>query len=317
MAVKFSNNAVTTLSASISSGATSFSVASASLFPTLSGGDWTYITIDVEVIKITAISGTTFTCDATSTSHSSGVNVELRMTAELLNDFAEDLDIYTHPTGAGDKHVPTGGSSGQFLKYSASGTAVWASDNDTVYTHPTHSGDDIDVDTTALTGASIVSDIDINVTTDTKGHVTDANGAISTRTLTLADLSYTGATDANNYSHPSGDGNLHVPATSTTNNGKYLKAGSTAGSLSWTDVDALPTQTGNAGKYLTTDATNPSWATLDTDANTTTKGLYEHAHTINTAYSITSTNNAMSAGPVVIGSSGSVTVPATSVWTIV
>lgn len=51
------------------------------------------------------------------------------------------------------------------------------------------------------------------------------------------------ATSANNYSHPTGDGNLHVPATSTTNNGKVLKAGSTAGSLSWgtlsyTDVGA-------------------------------------------------------------------------------
>ena len=97
-----------------------------------------------------------------------------------------------------------------------------------------------------------------------------------------------------------------VAATSFTGDG---------GSL--TGIDALPTQTGNAGKYLTTDASTASWATLDTDANTTTKGLYEHAHTINTAYSITSTNNAMSAGPVVIGSSGSVTVPATSVWTIV
>jgi len=36
-----------------------------------------------------------------------------------------------------------------------------------------------------------------------------------------------------NYTHPTGDGNLHVPATSTTNNGKVLTAGSTAGSLSW------------------------------------------------------------------------------------
>jgi hypothetical protein len=35
------------------------------------------------------------------------------------------------------------------------------------------------------------------------------------------------------YSHPTGDGNLHVPATSTTNNAKVLTAGSTAGSLSW------------------------------------------------------------------------------------
>lgn len=42
----------------------------------------------------------------------------------------------------------------------------------------------------------------------------------------------------NNYSHPTGDGNLHVPATGTNNNGKFLQAGSTAGSLSWA---ALPT----------------------------------------------------------------------------
>ena len=33
---------------------------------------------------------------------------------------------YVHPTTAGNKHIPTGGAAGQFLKYSASGTAVWA-----------------------------------------------------------------------------------------------------------------------------------------------------------------------------------------------
>lgn len=41
----------------------------------------------------------------------------------------------------------------------------------------------------------------------------------------------------NNYSHPTSDGNLHVPATGTTNNGKVLKAGATAGSLVWGTVD--------------------------------------------------------------------------------
>lgn len=35
------------------------------------------------------------------------------------------------------------------------------------------------------------------------------------------------------YTHPSGDGNLHVPATSTTNSGKVLTAGGTAGALTW------------------------------------------------------------------------------------
>ena len=35
---------------------------------------------------------------------------------------------YTHPTTSGNKHIPSGGSSGQILKWSANGTAVW-SDN--------------------------------------------------------------------------------------------------------------------------------------------------------------------------------------------
>lgn len=39
-----------------------------------------------------------------------------------------DLDtVYTHPTTAGNKHIPAGGSSGQILKWSADGTAVWDS----------------------------------------------------------------------------------------------------------------------------------------------------------------------------------------------
>lgn len=40
------------------------------------------------------------------------------------------------------------------------------------------------------------------------------------------------------YVHPSTDGSLHVPATGTTNNGKVLTAGATAGSLTWETVAA-------------------------------------------------------------------------------
>jgi hypothetical protein len=36
-----------------------------------------------------------------------------------------------------------------------------------------------------------------------------------------------------NYVHPSGDGNLHVPANSTTNNGKVLTAAAAAGTYTW------------------------------------------------------------------------------------
>ena len=78
------------------------------------------------------------------------------------------------------------------------------------YSHPTHPGDDASIDTGALTGATVISDLDFNITTDTLGHVTDANATVATRTLTLANLGYTGATDANNftYSHPNHSGDV-------------------------------------------------------------------------------------------------------------
>ena len=111
------------------------------------------------------------------------------------------------------------------------------------------------------------------------------------------------------------EANLKVSNAPT--NGYFLSAQSgDTGGMTWAEVDALPSQSGNAGKYLTTDATNASWAVLDTDANTTTKGLYEHAHTIAANYSITSGNNALTAGPITINSGISVTIPSASTWII-
>lgn len=37
--------------------------------------------------------------------------------------------IYKHPTTSGNKHIPSGGSSGQVLKWSSNGTAIWDDDN--------------------------------------------------------------------------------------------------------------------------------------------------------------------------------------------
>ena len=88
----------------------------------------------------------------------------------------------------------------------------------------------------------------------------------------------------------------------------------------WDAQDApvsLPDQSGHAGEYLTTDGTTASWAALDTDANSTTKGLYEHANTISANYTITSGNNAMSAGVMTINSGVTVTVPSGSRWVVV
>ena len=41
--------------------------------------------------------------------------------------------VYTHPTSAGNKHIPAGGSLGQILRWSAAGTAAWGADSNTTY----------------------------------------------------------------------------------------------------------------------------------------------------------------------------------------
>ena len=48
-----------------------------------------------------------------------------------LDGIAANANNYTHPTSSGNKHIPAGGSSGQFLKWSADGTAQWAANPNT------------------------------------------------------------------------------------------------------------------------------------------------------------------------------------------
>ena len=95
MAVKFKNNAFSTLSAGISNSATSFDVASVSTFPTLGGSDHMYLSVIggsyVEIIKVTGVSGTTLTCErgldgTTGTAAASGNRIELRVTTAMLQD---------------------------------------------------------------------------------------------------------------------------------------------------------------------------------------------------------------------------------------
>ena len=52
---------------------------------------------------------------------------------DKLAGIAEGANKYVHPTTSGNKHVPSGGSSGQILRWSADGTAVWGTDNNTTY----------------------------------------------------------------------------------------------------------------------------------------------------------------------------------------
>ena len=78
------------------------------------------------------------------------------------------------------------------------------------------------------------------VKTALTGKVDKAEGkALSSNDYTDAEKSKLAgiAANANKYAHPTGDGNQHVPATGTTNGGKFLRAGETAGSAAWTGLE--------------------------------------------------------------------------------
>ena len=76
------------------------------------------------------------------------------------------------------------------------------------------------------TQVDLQTEIDTNLADNTSQDISaaDVRNVVTNINDTFFDLEYT---------HPTGDGNLHVPATSTTNDGKVLTAGPTAGSLTW------------------------------------------------------------------------------------
>jgi hypothetical protein len=73
---------------------------------------------------------------------------------------------------------------------------------------------------------------------------------------------------------------------------------------------------GSTGQVLTVSGGLPAWAAAPS-SNITTLGLYENSATIAANYTIGTGNNAMSAGPITINTSVTVTVPTGSTWTIV
>lgn len=98
----------------------------------------------------------------------------------------------------------------------------------------------------------------------------------TTNTGTVTSVATSGAitggtiTTTGTISHSTADGYLHVPATGTTNSGKVLTAGSTAGSFSWqtpsggggggiTFIKKTTTYTASAGEGIIADTTGGAW----------------------------------------------------------
>ena len=95
-----------------------------------------------------------------------------------LDGIAAGANNYTHPTTSGNKHIPSGGSSGQILRWSSDGTAAWGADNNTTYS----AGSGIGLSGTTFSNAGVRS-----VATGT------ANGTVSVNTNgTTANVSVKG-----------------------------------------------------------------------------------------------------------------------------
>lgn len=111
---------------------------------------------------------------------------------------------YTHPTTAGNKHIPAGGSSGQILGWSALGTAEWITPSS--YSTFVKSG----------TGAA-------------EGLVPSPSTTAGTTKFLCED-----ATWKVPYTHPTTAGNKHIPSGGST--GQILIYGGSSGTASWATV---------------------------------------------------------------------------------
>ncbi len=58
-------------------------------------------------------------------------NTTITVTSSSVSDGTTTFNKYTHPTTSGNKHIPSGGSSGQFLGWSSDGTAKWVNNPNT------------------------------------------------------------------------------------------------------------------------------------------------------------------------------------------
>jgi uncharacterized protein (UPF0335 family) len=98
------------------------------------------LSVSGKTITYTKNNGTTgtITTQDTNTTYSAATTSAAGLMSAAdktkLNGIATGANAYAHPTTPGNKHIPSGGSAGQILRWSADGTAAWGADNNTTYT---------------------------------------------------------------------------------------------------------------------------------------------------------------------------------------
>jgi hypothetical protein len=134
-------------------------------------------------------------------------------------------------------------------------------------------------------------------------------------------LGWVSAPAATSATNLSGGGSYTVVYQASAGSTAYLTNGTTGqvltattgGAPTWTTINALPSQTGNAGKFLTTDGSNASWAASGASAEGV---IWENTTTITTNYTLATSKNGFSVGPITIASGAAVTVPSGQRWVI-
>lgn len=117
------------------------------------------------------------------------------------------LSNYSHPTSAGNKHIPAGGAAGKILGWASDGTAQWVDDKDTTYNDVTQSAHGLmtAADKTKLDGIAAGANKYIHpsytaaaaglykVTVDASGHVS-ATTAVAKSDITALGIPSTNTT---------------------------------------------------------------------------------------------------------------------------
>ena len=178
--------------------------------------------------------------DGAVTGPASSTNLNIAVfdgtTGKVIKDGGKTIAqlTYTHPDTAGNKHIPSGGSSGQILKWSSNGTAQW--DAEYSYTHPDTAGNK-HIPSGGATNQYLVWESDgtakwenkyVYTHPDTSGNKHIPSGGATNQILKWA--SDGTAQWAAEYSHPTTAGNKHIPSGGSS--GQILKWSSN-GTAQW------------------------------------------------------------------------------------
>ena len=162
-------------------------------------GDNTEVTIDQgKELKFVEGSGTGATIDINWSDTSTGSDADPYDLTFTVNNTDRGSSQNIFKNVASDSGTAVADNNNDTLSIVGGTNISTAVTGDTLtitndYAHPTNGvAIDVNIDSTPLSGATVISDLDFRITSDSLGHVTLGEGTISTRNLTLSDLGFVG-----------------------------------------------------------------------------------------------------------------------------